>query len=865
MGDLHRSTEPWSGSRRRSASACIAGLHLAALTAFAVAQPIYDLIGKNAAFLVAHGARAPDVVAMVLILSVLVPVLLLAIEILAAVIARRAGRWLHRCLIALLLATIALQVLKRGGPLPGPLLVGLAVTLGLSGAALYVRRPWPRGFISWLSPAALVFPLYFMLVTPVASLLSEADSTASGEAVRIDSTTPVVILIFDEFAAFSIMDDSERIDSFRFPHLAALAEDSTWFRDATAVAEGSHYAIPAMLSGRYPVDGLLPTSADYPDTLLSLLGATYDLKVFESFTSLCPEKLCGPPRADFVGRAGAIFSDLYIVYLRLLLPADLTAGLPSTAGTWRDFGARGGGGDDETHGRASGKTSAGDHPEGTTAAFWPGTAGQFDHFLDALRTGRDSTLYMIHLMLPHVPWRYLPSGKQYGPEGMRVHPHGVDGDSEQWSEDRWSIAQAFQRYLLQVGYVDRLIGEVTGTLKQAGLYEPCLLAVVADHGVSFRPGDNRRNVTDSNFPDIANVPFLVKLPGQRQAVISDRNVQAIDLLPTIADVLGVAVPWSIDGRSAVDDTLADEPSKKIFRPLKEPFVFDAGRLSARRESLEWMLELVGPGSDADGLFAIGPRRQLLGRRAKHLIAAAADADMLVDLDGMPQSAWHYQPQGAVAPTHITGRVIGPAAGDASLEIAIAVNGFVRALTHTFDRQGQRASFSAMVAESSLNPGPNQIEFFAVVESAGHTKLRRLPAADEIFSLEKLADGTEALLLSGRTMPVRAGEVTGEVDLVQRFPGGWARFEGWAVDQSSGAAADRIVVFAEGRLADASPPQQARPDIARRFSRQQLLVSGFNIELAPSWFPDHHSYPAVRIFAVSKRGVASELMLPGRAR
>ncbi len=59
--------EPWGDGRRRAASAWIAGLHLTALTALAVGQPIYDLVGKNAELLVAHGARALDVFAVVLV------------------------------------------------------------------------------------------------------------------------------------------------------------------------------------------------------------------------------------------------------------------------------------------------------------------------------------------------------------------------------------------------------------------------------------------------------------------------------------------------------------------------------------------------------------------------------------------------------------------------------------------------------------------------------------------------------------------------------------------------------------------------------------------------------------------------------
>ena len=48
-------------------------------------------------------------------------------------------------------------------------------------------------------------------------------------------------------------------------------------------------------------------------------------------------------------------------------------------------------------------------------------------------------------------------------------------------------------------------------LKESGIYDECLLILVADHGVSFVPGATRRNVIEDNLADIANIPLIVKL------------------------------------------------------------------------------------------------------------------------------------------------------------------------------------------------------------------------------------------------------------------------------------------------------------------------------------------------------------------
>jgi hypothetical protein len=47
--------------------------------------------------------------------------------------------------------------------------------------------------------------------------------------------------------------------------------------------------------------------------------------------------------------------------------------------------------------------------------------------------------------------------------------------------------------------------------------------------------------------------MLVKPSGSSQGRIDDRIVRTIDVLPTIADLVGVRVPWPIDGRSMLGE------------------------------------------------------------------------------------------------------------------------------------------------------------------------------------------------------------------------------------------------------------------------------------------------------------------------
>jgi membrane-anchored protein YejM (alkaline phosphatase superfamily) len=116
--------------------------------------------------------------------------------------------------------------------------------------------------------------------------------------------------------------------------------------------------------------------------------------------------------------------------------------------------------------------------------------------------------------------------------GMPALMHSGD-----WANDEWAVAQIYQRHLLQVRYVDRLVGDLVQRLKQEGLWDRALIVVTADHGVSFRAGSPFKEPDDKNVADIMSVPLFIKLPGQHGGSISDLNVQSIDVLPTIPHVI----------------------------------------------------------------------------------------------------------------------------------------------------------------------------------------------------------------------------------------------------------------------------------------------------------------------------------------
>ena len=61
-------------------------------------------------------------------------------------------------------------------------------------------------------------------------------------------------------------------------------------------------------------------------------------------------------------------------------------------------------------------------------------------------------------------------------------------------------------------------------------------------------------------------PLIVKAPGQTDARIDDSNMQTIDIVPTIADLVGVDIPWDVDGLAAGSEAqLARGDAKQLHR------------------------------------------------------------------------------------------------------------------------------------------------------------------------------------------------------------------------------------------------------------------------------------------------------------
>jgi arylsulfatase A-like enzyme len=216
-------------------------------------------------------------------------------------------------------------------------------------------------------------------------------------------------------------------------------------------------------------------------------------------------------------------------------------------------------------------------------------------------------------MLPHVPWIYLPSGKQYL-RGVHAPIRGIN--SGLGAFDRSLVRLSYLRHMLQVTAVDNAVGRLLRRLKETGMYDRTLLILVADHGTSFRLGEeDRRIATPANIQGIAPVPLFVKRLGQRRGRVSRLYARNGDVAPTIARVVGVRLPWRTSGRSVFSRALRRRHTVRVGSRLRH---LNAVTIGARAFQARWSRTirnthaLFGVGS-LSRLYAIGPVRRLIGQ------------------------------------------------------------------------------------------------------------------------------------------------------------------------------------------------------------------------------------------------------------
>ncbi len=497
------------------------------------------------------------------------------------------------------------------------------------------------------------------MILGVALLALATPACGGGEPPpRAPERPPVVVLVFDEFPADVLLRPDGSIDAERFPNFAALARISTWYPNGTTVFDSTFGAVPAILDARLPRPREAADVRTHQPSVFNMMDRLgYEIVKAESASAVCPPRICIGARA----RRPSVLDRL----------------------------------------------AGGGRPE------------RLHRWIGALRRRARPTFYFHHTLLPHEPWVYLPSGH-------RNRPPGKDpiGSVNRWVgfHDPELTEHNHMRHLLQVGYVDREIGRLLRRLRRTRLLRRSLLVVTADHGYSFDVGvRSRRKVSATNIEEIAPVPFFVKAPGQMNREVDESLVRTTDIVPTVADLLGVRMGWRAAGRPASSEATKERTKVCLrARDFSGLFCIERDELARRRRAVRERRAaafLTGAesrrryGDPWAAVHRAGTHPELLGRRLSALpLERPGRPSVRLANAGLEQQV---EPASELLPTRITGNLTGGAPGELR-DLAVAVNGRIRGTGRSFRlrfRPGE--SFSFVVPDEALRPGTNEVQVLEI--------------------------------------------------------------------------------------------------------------------------------------------------------
>lgn len=709
-------------------SLLLGAAHLAALWALAFLQPMLSLLGKNPEFFVARGNSAGQIIAYALAMAFVPPLIGLALEALAQLVSKSLRWGLHLFLMTLLGACFLLTLLGDAFDGPAGVLIAVSLLLAAAGVWAYDRWRFPRAFMDILTAAPVVILIIFFGFTSTSRLVLPREQPDPVD-VTVGNPAPVVMVVFDEFPTGSLMNDREQIDSTRFPAFADLASDSTWYENATGSAAYTPLAVPSILSGETPDQDNLPIASDYPHSVFTLLGKSYRLRVMESATQVCPEDLC-PDSAIGAGDAklGDLFSDLNVVSEHLLLPESMRRSLPDVSATFSEFtdespdldsaGITSVSGDSGTTGTTgatgpTGETATPVNPTGRTgqgAARKLGrlfavrsSADEFERinqFVANFQPGQKETLDLIHVEKPHYPWRHLPDGQRYS--NLTGEWSGLLPNDGPWLAPPKIVDIALQRHLLEVGYVDTLLGRITSRLKAKGLWDESMVVVTADHGAGFQSQIPRRAAVRQNMGEIASVPLFVKAPGQTEGEVVARHTCATDILPEIAKQLEIEYPWDVPACPEKQVTVINSPSG-------EATVGVSTMLKQRRRLVDRIQRVYGTDAGWGPTYRFGPRKDLIGTKVSDLVEVPRGNGVRAESE-RPNAVKRYDPASPSLHGLLQRGYLNKIPENQVL--AVAVDGVIEAVGWTFkDGLGFGPGFSILLPPDSLKRGFNQVDIY----------------------------------------------------------------------------------------------------------------------------------------------------------
>ena len=183
------------------------------------------------------------------------------------------------------------------------------------------------------------------------------------------------------------------------------------------------------------------------------------------------------------------------------------------------------------------------------------------HACDFLRRNRSEPFMLfVNFLEPHMPFTG-PLNEEHSPEEVTL-PLNFTDPLEENEPLRYRLLQAtyrkqypteqavhdlIRKYWGLVTQVDRSVGTILDTLEQLGLADNTIVVYTSDHGDMM--GAHHLVAKTVMYEESTRIPWLIRMPGQKQQHVIENPVSQIDLVPTLLDLMGSEAGDSLPGKS----------------------------------------------------------------------------------------------------------------------------------------------------------------------------------------------------------------------------------------------------------------------------------------------------------------------------
>lgn len=368
------------------------------------------------------------------------------------------------------------------------------------------------------------------------------------------------------------------------PHADALASEGVLFTRHYAGAAPCSPARACLYTGLYQMNNRVcrngsPLDARHGNIALSARSLGYDPTLF-GYTDVSPDPRLYPPQDPVLKSYEGVLPGFSV---RQFLPEHQKPWLSWLAARGVDSSA----GHPDIHQPASGVTGTVTNSPPVYSKGETPTAFLAGEFIRWLGEQDQAAPWFAHISFisPHPPFIVPePYNTMYDPDDGPAFQRLADWKSEAASHPflAWEFAKQekasflsgmkgrvrdfdeveFRRiralYYGMISEVDAQLGRIWQAVKAAGGWEETIVILTSDHAEMM--GDHFMLGKGGFFDASYHIPLIIRDPRQKKtAGTVDRLTEAVDILPTLLDLLGQIPPPHLDGRSLAPFLAGETP------------------------------------------------------------------------------------------------------------------------------------------------------------------------------------------------------------------------------------------------------------------------------------------------------------------